>query len=465
MSAINAIQVRAWRSNVGVIAPDPKAGVYAFRFYPQWVRKGIDLAPFTMPIAQGDRSWRFPGLDEECFKKMPGLLSDALPDAFGNSLIDAWMAGQGVKKEAITELDRLAYMGRRSMGALEFLPAFAPTDDDGEVPIKIKNLVEEARLAVSGSFSDEAAAANTLRHIISVGTSAGGQRPKAVIAWNEQTGEIRSGQFDVPQGFDHWLLKFDGMGKDAALGTSADYGRIEYAYYLMAQSAGLNMSRCRLLEEGGRAHFMTLRWDRDGNNKHHVQTLCSLDHLSYKMKATHGYEQYLLAVQNLLKGDDKAMQEAFRRMAFNVAARNQDDHTKNFSFILPQAGRWQLSPAYDVAHAYNPNNQWTRQHLMSVNGKFDGITREDLVKVGERFKILDAGKILSEVDTAIQGWDEFAKQAGLGVTRIDEIAGHHVRIGAPARGLKVHEQATDSEETQPLPEPRVASAKSKARAH
>jgi serine/threonine-protein kinase HipA len=288
----------------------------------------------------------FPNLPEATFHRLPGMLADALPDAFGNALIDAWMAQHGMEKSAVTPLDRLAYMGRRGMGALEFKPARG-SHRESAAPLEMKSLVEEARKLIEGDLTRDAHAQAALDNIIHVGISAGGARAKAVIAWNPKINIIRSGQFDAAEGFEHWLLKFDGVGKDFDLGTGADYGRIEYAYYLMAKQAGIDMHACRLLEENGRAHFMTRRFDRDvvsGQTiKHHVQTLCAMDHLDFKQRSTHAYAQLFMVVSQLKLGDG-ALDQVFRRMAFNVMARNCDDHTKNFSFLLKQGGNWELAP-------------------------------------------------------------------------------------------------------------------------
>jgi serine/threonine-protein kinase HipA len=289
----------------------------------------------------------------------------------------------------------------------------------------MKELVEEARRLVQGTFSVDHEAKAALANIIKVGTSAGGARAKAVIAWNAATDEVRSGQFDAAPGFEHWLLKFDGVGKDKELGTGEGYGRIEFAYYLMATAAGIRMSYSRLLEENGRAHFMTKRFDReviDGKTlKHHTQTLCAMNHLDFRQRGTHDYSQLLMTASTLDLGDD-AMEQIFRRMAFNVMARNCDDHTKNFGFILRQGQAWSLAPAYDVTHAYNPKGDWTYQHLMSVNQKFTDISREDLLAVADRFGIRKPVNALSDVRAAIDNWSQFAKQANLSQALQDRVA-------------------------------------------
>ena len=410
-----AIEVLAWGRRVGAVAPDPRLGCYAFAYDPGWRRTGIELAPLTLPLDNRGDAFVFPNLPEATFHRLPGMLADALPDEFGNALIDAWMAEHGVPKSNVTILDRLAYMGKRGMGALEFKPARG-SHKESAAPLQMKSLVEGARKLIEGKLSLDTHAKAALANIIKVGISAGGARAKAVIAWNPETDQIRSGQFDAAEGFEHWLLKFDGVGKDPDLGTGADYGRIEYAYYRMATQAGIEMSPCRLLEENGRAHFMTRRFDREVVNgrtiKHHVQTLCAMDHLDFKQRGTHAYAQLFILISRLKLGDE-AMGQIFRRMVFNVMARNCDDHTKNFAFRMKQGGSWELAPAYDLTHAYNPTGQWTYQHLMSVNGKFDRITREDLLMEADRFGVRRPNTLLADVRTALENWSGFAKEAGL----------------------------------------------------
>jgi len=288
-------------------------------------------------------------------------------------------------------------------------------------------------MAVQGQLDTDPHAQAALAQIIQVGTSAGGARAKAAVVWNPVSDEVRAGQFDADPGFEHWLLKFDGMGADRELGVSQDYGRIEYAYSLMARAAGLDMAPCRLLEEGGRAHFMTRRFDRaidveGGTVKHHMQSLCAMAHLDYKQKATHDYAQLLQTIQRLKLGHD-ALAEAFRRMVFNVMAANCDDHSKNFSFLLPSDTRqWRLSPAYDITHAYNPQGEWTYQHLMAVNGKFSGMTRDDLLRVADRFAVGPAPRIIDQVANAIADWAKFAREAGLDVAAIQAIAADFRRL-------------------------------------
>ena len=409
---------------MGALARDERLGFYVFAYEPSWKRLATELAPLTMPLDDRRETFIFPNLPEATYQRLPGMIADALPDDFGNALIDAWMAERGISKKNVTTLDRLAYMGKRGMGALEFRPTLG-SRRESKAPLQMKSLVEDARKLVEGDLSEDAYAKAALANIIRVGTSAGGARAKAVVAWNAATQQIRSGQFDIAPGFEPWILKFDGIGKDFELGTGADYGRVEFAYYKMATQAGILMSPCRLLEENGRAHFMTRRFDRDvvkGRTiKHHLQTLCALSHLDYKQRGTHSYSQLFMAVSELNLGDE-FIGQTFRRMAFNVMSRNCDDHTKNFSFLLKQGQLWQLAPAYDVTHAHNPSGKWTYQHLMSVNGKFDDIARADLLAEAERFGVRRANDLLAEVRSAMDNWSSHAKEAGLSQATTDKVA-------------------------------------------
>lgn len=408
--AVRSIEVSIWGNFVGAVALDPQMGFYAFAFDPSFVKTGIQLSPLKMSLRE--EPYIFPNLPEATFKRLPAMLADALPDDFGNALVNSYMAQKGVAASAITSVDRLAYMGKRAMGALEFKPTRGPKTEKS-IAIELGELITEARRAVQGKISNDKAAKSALRNIIEVGTSAGGARAKAVIAWNPVTQEIRSGQVNAPEGFEHWLLKFDGMGKDRELGSSQVYGRIEYAYYLMATDAGISMSKSRLLEEGERAHFMTKRFDRDlGNIRHHMQTLCAMNHIDYKLKGANSYEQLFMTNEELGLGH-YAQVECFRRMVFNVMARNCDDHSKNFSYLLREGAFWELAPAYDITFAHNPKGEWTHQHLMSVNGKFDKITREDLVAVADRFGVGESKQVITQVRESVKSWSSFAKQAGV----------------------------------------------------
>ena len=366
---VERIEIYIWGQYVGAVALDPSLNFYVFAYDKKFGKTGIELSPLHMPLNDQEKLYVFNDLPTATYKRLPAMLADSLPDDFGNALIERYLADKGVPIKAITQLDRLAYMSKRAMGALEFKPTRGPRT---HMPFALEmgSLVNEARKMLTGTIESNDHADAALRSIIEVGTSAGGARAKAVIAWQPHSHEIRSGQLDIPPGFEHWLLKFDGVGADKELGASQDYGRIEYAYYLMATQAGIHMARSFLLEENGRAHFMTKRFDRDENNvKHHMQSLCAINHLDFKKKLTNSYEQLFMTL-HALKLDHDAYVQAYRRMVFNIMARNCDDHTKNFSFLLKQNQGWALAPAYDVTFAHNPQGEWTNQHLMSVNGKY-----------------------------------------------------------------------------------------------
>ena len=408
---VTVVEVLIWGARVGAVTLNERTGFYIFQYSNQWLRRGIELSPFTMPIKDGAKVHQFTNLSIDTFKRLPAMLSDALPDKFGNALIDAALSDEGVSKELVTSLDRLAYLNKRGMGALEFKPAVGVKRQKATA-IDMALLVEGARNVLKGNFNGDNEAEAAIRSIIHVGISAGGARAKAVIAWNPKTEEIRSGQMDVSDGFEHWLLKLDGVGSDMELGTTANYGRIEYAYYLMALEASIDIMPSRLLEENGRAHFMTKRYDRDGNTKHHTQSLCALKELDFNLIDAHSYSQYFETINGLGLGVE-AMQEGFRRMAFNYVAANYDDHTKNFSFLLKEDGRWSLAPAYDITHAHNPNSKWTKQHLMSVNGETLNVAKSDFMAVADLFKIQDANGIIDDVLKAVGKWQLFAGKAGV----------------------------------------------------
>lgn len=424
VTRIDIVEVRAWGRTVGAVTLDPASRFYAFEYDDSWVRSGQHLSPLMMPALPG--VYVFPDLDPATFHRLPPLLADALPDRFGNALVDAWMADEGVPRDQITALDRLAYMADRGMGALEFHPpAGAPAQD--ATALQLADLVTAARAAVRGDITTSPSAHDALRQLIQVGTSAGGARPKAVIAYNPDTDQIRSGQVDAPQGFEHWLIKLDGVGTDPTresdpFTAGAGYGRIEYAYHLMARAAGVGMAECRLLPEGPRTHFLTRRFDRGTlGSRHHVLTLCAMAHLDFNMAHTHSYGQYLQTIDALELGP-VAREQAFRRIVFNVAAVNRDDHTKNLSFIAPEGGDWSLSPAYDLIHAHNPRGRWTQSHQMSVNGKFDGIDIADLTTFGDRHLVPGYNDVIAEVFAAVDRWPDFAEEAGVSPDHTERVA-------------------------------------------
>jgi serine/threonine-protein kinase HipA len=408
--------VHLWGDLVGAVAWDPDRALATFEFDRDFLDRDRDVAPLKMPLAtarRGDARFSFRNLPRETFRGLPGLLADALPDDFGNSIINTWLARQGRTPESFSPVERLCYTGSRAMGALEFQPAVQEAFAES-VPVEVAELVRLAqavadqRSGLTGDLEDDTT--DALLDIIRVGTSAGGGRPKAVIAWNEATGEVRSGQVTAPVGFTHWLLKFDGV-RDHQLGEPAGYGRIEYAYFLMAQACGIEMMPCRLLHEGDRAHFMTRRFDRPGDNrKLHLQSLCAMAHFDFNEPAMWSYEQAFQVMRELRLpyGDAEQM---FRRLVFNVVARNQDDHTKNIAFLMDEGGVWRLSPAFDVIYAYNPSGAWTAKHQMSINGKREGITAQDLLAVADEMNIRKARDMIGDVLGAVARWRECADVA------------------------------------------------------
>ncbi len=406
------VEVSAWQRSVGAVTLDPSTNLYAFEYSSGWRRDGVELAPLHMARRSG--VFEFPELARSSFYGLPALLADALPDRFGNALVTAWLAEQGIDPSEITALDRLAYASARTMGALTFAPPTGPLTGDVDM-VDVSQLVSAARSAIDGNLLTSAAH-ESLRQLISVGSTAGGARAKAVVAYNPTSGAMRSGQLDAPDGFEQWLLKLDGVGDPASqvdpLVSSQQYCRVEFAYYLMATQAGIEMSPSFLLLEGPRAHFMTKRFDRGANNERiHLASLCALAHLDFNMARTHSYSSYFLTAASLgLNSSDR--EEIFRRIAFNVFGVNHDDHTKNASFLLPQFSPWELSPAYDVTHA-NWGGEWSAQHQMSVNGKFRDITLDDLRHLGDLHNVPDIEKILLDVHVAIDGWPDFAVRAGV----------------------------------------------------
>ncbi len=428
---VDTALIKLWGGTVGAVSwlDDRVYGV--FEYDPDFLKKGLDVSPIHMSLKtarSGNALFVFPALGRGSFLDLPGMLADALPDKFGNSIIDAWLARKGRDAGSFSPVERLCYTGRRAMGALEFSPEFIGKLDKC-VPVEVSEMVglvqeimhERETLDVSLSES-ERGNAEAIFDILRIGTSAGGARPKAVIAVDE-SGHILSGQAEVPRGYEYWILKFDGV-TDMELGETRGYGRIEYAYYLMAREAGIHMTECRLLEENGRAHFMTRRFDRAGGKKLHMQSLCGIAHYDFNMAGAYGYEQAFAVMRTLhLSKADAA--ELFRRMAFNIVARNLDDHTKNIAFLMGPDGKWSLSPAYDVIYAHNPAGKWTSQHQMSVNGKRDHFTQMDLLAVANSISLPRPENIIDEVIDAVEKWPEYARKAGVQPEIIAEIRDHH----------------------------------------
>ena len=413
-------EVRLWGRRIGAVALEDGADVAIFAYEPAFIGSGIQVAPLMMPLGPGVFS--FPDLNPRSFHGLPGMLADSLPDKYGNILIDAWLATQGRSPESFNAVERLCYTGVRGMGALEFAPAQGPRPRRA-AKIKIDDLVALAsevlthRNDLRTSFADEAKA-DALRDILRVGTSAGGARAKAVIAWNAATNEVRSGQIEAGDGFDYWLLKFDGVrgNLDKELEDPQGYGAVEYAYAQMAAAAGVTVAEHRLLEEGGRRHFMSKRFDRlPGGGKLHTQSLAALAHYDFNDQNAYSYEQALFTMRQLSL-PMSALEEQFRRMAFNIIARNQDDHVKNIAFLMDRAGVWTLSPAFDITWSHNPDGDWTHRHQMSMNGKRDEFTLEDFLACAKTAS-LNRGRvvaILKDIQSAVEAWPRFAEDAGVG---------------------------------------------------
>ena len=415
--------VELWGKQIGAVSWLADRGVGVFQYTPEFAQSGIQVAPLTMPLRTAP--YEFPELSYESFKGLPGMLSDSLPDKFGNALINMWLAQQGRDAKSFNPVERLCYIGTRGIGALEFKPVVSDSPSSSR-KVKIERLVElsnrvlDERLDLHGSLhgTDDVKA---IEDILRVGTSAGGARAKAVLAWNETTGEFRSGQVEVDdesgEGFSYWLMKFDGVEKnsDKELADPLGYGRIEYAYYLMAKDAGITMADCRLHQEGQRAHFMTRRFDRTRKgNKLHYQSLGAIKHFDFEMAGAYSYEQAIIAIKQLdLHIED--VEQQVRRAFFNIIARNQDDHVKNIGFLMNQEGEWRLSPAFDVAYSYNPQGAWTSQHQMSLNGKRDNFSQDDLITFAKMagIKKYRAKQFIEQILEVVSRWGDYAREAGV----------------------------------------------------
>ena len=419
------VDVKLWGRLVGSLVWDATTGMAVFEYDSAFRRNGIELAPLTMPLSLGNRPFSFPTNRTECFKGLPGLIADALPDKFGNQIITEWFTRQGLPVGEITPLERLCYVGQRAMGALEFEPSksSALMNESTEIYIDELTRLAEDIFTKREAFQERMFQEDkTILDILRVGTSAGGAKPKAIIAYNEQTNEVRSGQVKAPDGFGYWLLKFDGVTyseHDSITVNPKGIGNVEYAYYKMAQACGIEMAECRLLTENSNHHFMTRRFDRtDSGNKIHMQTVAGLAHLDRDQR--HSYEEVFGIIRKMNLPMEASLQ-LFRRMVFNVVARNNDDHTKNFSFLMDQQGRWELAPAYDICYSYKPGGRWIGQHQLSLNGKQDGFTRLDLSTVGERMGIRRCGEIIDEVTHAVSKWRSIAQDCGVRESHINEI--------------------------------------------
>ncbi len=430
-------EVTLWGTSIGAVSMPEDSRVAIFQYSPAFLSSGVEVAPLTMALRP--EPYTFPALALETFHGLPGLLADSLPDRYGHALIDAWLAGQGRTPESFNAVERLCYIGRRGMGALEYAPSIGPSpprdhdlrvDELVELASEVLARREELLASLAEGHQEQA-----MRDILSVGTSAGGARAKAVIAWNPVTEVVRSGQLDdLGPGFEHWLLKFDGVAENRDKDTLADpqgYGAVEYAYSLMARDAGIVMSECRLLEENGRRHFMTRRFDRGADgSKRHMQSLGALAHFDFNQPGAHSYEQTFLLIRRLGL-PSTVVEQMFRRMAFNIVARNQDDHVKNIAFVMDRSGRWQLAPAFDVTYAHRPTSKWTAQHQMTMHGRREQFTLADFRACGETAALPRgrALRIVEEVREVVSQWEAYADRA-----HVDE---EHVRRIAPALRLSM----------------------------
>ena len=423
----NDAKVTLWGTDIGAVSWLEDRGVGVFQYMPEFIESGIQVAPLQMPL--NEFPYEFPSLARNTFKGLPGLLADSLPDKYGNAIIDAWLASQSRSTESFHPIERLCYVGSRGMGALEFKPAtLGPPLSEREIEVEglvnLANQILDERKELSGIFSsiDDK---DLINDILRVGTSAGGARPKAILAWNPKTNALRSGQIKAGKNFEYWIMKFDGINSshDEEISTPKGYGKIEYAYHLMAINSGIEMSKCRLHHEGGRSHFMTKRFDRlDNGDKIHMQSLAAMAHFDYKQAASYSYEQAIYVMKRLgLSKDD--MEQQILRAFFNVIGRNCDDHVKNIAFLMNRKGQWKLSPAFDISYAWNPRGEWTSRHQMSINQKRDNFKHEDLISLAEfaNIKRAKADQLLNRVIDTFQKWPQFAEQADISGENIKKI--------------------------------------------
>ena len=417
---VDIAKVKLYGNDLGTFRWDERYAVAQFEYADSFVGRGIEPAPIMMPVREG-RVYSFGDIGKETFKGLPGMLADSLPDTYGRALFDRWLALTG--RQSGNSIETLCFLGKRCMGALEFEPAMdMPYNSNTRIEIDaLVNVASEAlaeKKDFGANLSDDKKAA--IAEIVRLGTSAGGQRAKAIIAYNKNTGEVRSGQVDAPAGFDYYLIKLDGVTAEAGLRETQNFGRLEYSFYRLVKECGIEMSECSLIEENGRAHFLTKRFDRVNGEKVHMQTLCAVAHYDYRLLRAYSYEQAFNVMRTLRLPYSQA-QEMFRRIVFNVVVRNQDDHTKNISFLMDKNGKWRLSPAYDMGFSYNPDGGWTSQHQMSINGKFDGITRSDLLEIAKRDNIKGAAEIIDQVSTVASGWGSIARECGVPDIMVDTI--------------------------------------------
>ena len=417
---VDVARVNIFGQPLGTVRWDSQRNTALFEYMPEFISKGIEPSPLFMPVRSG-RIYSFGNIENETYKGLPGLLADALPDTYGRALFDRWLSLTG--RTSSNPVETLCFLGKRCMGALEFEPAIGNQTNETH-KIEIDSLVEVASEALREkekfgvNFNDDKKAA--IAEIVRLGTSAGGQRAKALIVYNKLTGEVRSGQIEAPSGFEYYIIKLDGVNATTGFRETENYGRLEYSFFRLARNCGIEMADCEIKEENGRAHFMTKRFDRENGEKIHMQTLCALSHFDYRLHRAYSYEQ-AFDVMRALRLPYSQATEMYKRMVLNVIIRNQDDHTKNISFLMDRDGKWRLSPAYDIGYAYNPQGGWTSTHQMSINGKFENITRNDLLEFAKRNNIREPDRIIGEIQEQTLQWPSIAKECDVPSKMIDSI--------------------------------------------
>ena len=420
---IRTVKVKLWGTTIGYLHKQDN-GLIGFQYDEHFIPSGIELAPITMPLS--DLTYTFPSLPEETYRGLPGMLSDSLPDKFGNMVIKRYLESQGRSEETLTVLEKLCYTGQRGMGALEYEPSVNIIDVDEKINIdeltKLASDILSEREHLHIKYDD-----NMIGHLMQGSSSVGGARAKTLIALNPITNEVRSGQINAGDGFEYWLLKFDDIANNKdkdARPDDKEYTKIEYAYYLMAKEAGINMSECRLYKENGRAHFMTKRFDRIGTKgeKLHMQSLCAMAHMDFNSPRIYSYED-AFNVMRRLKLPHTDFIQLYKRMLFNEYAKNYDDHTKNIAFLMDKKGVWHLSPAYDMTFSYSKSSTWVNAHQMLINGKSDEITMDDFIKVARHAGIIktEAIECINQVKSAISKWYIFAEEATLSLKKAESI--------------------------------------------
>ena len=420
----HAAEIFLWGTKIGTVWKTEDDICAKFFYDDDFVKSSIELSPFRMPLSS--ETYIFPELSRlDSFHGMPGLLADSLPDRFGNAVINEWLQRHGRNPESFSAIERLCYTGKRGMGALEYVPATGPVSGDDE--IDVNEMADFASQILSGKEKQKVKDWDlSLARMMEIGSSAGGARAKAVIAWNEKTGEVKSGQIDAGEGFSHWLIKFDGVdgNGDRGIADKKQHTLVEYAYYLMALDAGINMQECQILKKDGRSHFMTLRYDREGNNKIHVQTLAALGHFDYNQPRCCSYEEYA-GFAAKLNPSLQATKELYRRAVFNILAMNCDDHVKNFSFMMNKRGEWKMAPAYDITFAFKPNHIWLGSHQMTLNGKDSDFESNDLIAFGKRIGLSEryCREALGEISNVVNHWMDFAEKCGINEKRAKDING------------------------------------------